>query len=132
VGPRRVVDKAHLAGFTPVLAGARLLYGRLRIRNPNDPRAVTGQGRSPLSVQEMAGAVSRERGLSLPSSCIDDETLAGYADGSLGDQGRTAVDEHVDRCHACRRLLAAVGASSDGGDLLTTSAPPGQKGERLG
>jgi hypothetical protein len=49
----------------------------------------------------------------LRPNCLDDETLAGYADGSLGKDGRAAVDDHVDRCHTCRRLLAAVGASSD-------------------
>jgi anti-sigma factor RsiW len=54
----------------------------------------------------------------LPPPCIDDETLAAYADGSLAVDGRAAVDEHVDRCHACRRLLAAVGASSDGGERV--------------
>ena len=48
-------------------------------------------------------------------TCLDDDTLAGYADGSLGANERAAVDEHVDRCHACRRLLAAV-ASSEGGE----------------
>jgi hypothetical protein len=47
------------------------------------------------------------------ATCLDDETLAGYADGSLRANGRAAVDKHVDRCHTCRRLLAAVGASSD-------------------
>jgi anti-sigma factor RsiW len=47
------------------------------------------------------------------STCLDDETLAGYADGHLSAGGRAVVDEHIDHCHACRRLLAAVGASSD-------------------
>jgi anti-sigma factor RsiW len=45
--------------------------------------------------------------------CLDDDTLAGYADGSLGAEARAQVDEHVDCCHTCRRLLAAVGASAD-------------------
>jgi anti-sigma factor RsiW len=46
-------------------------------------------------------------------TCLDDENLAGYADGSLCADSRAVVDEHIDRCHACRRLLAAVGASRD-------------------
>lgn len=46
-------------------------------------------------------------------TCLNDDTLAGYADGSLAADARAAVDEHVDRCHSCRRLLAAVGASED-------------------
>lgn len=66
------------------------------------------------------------------SSCINDETLAGYADGSLDSGGRAAVDEHVDRCNACRRLLAAVGASSDGEDVAPAETPSGSKGELLG
>ena len=60
--------------------------------------------------------MSAIRDTPLASPCIDDETLAGYADGSLGPPGRAAVDEHVDRCHACRRLLAAVGVATEVGE----------------
>ena len=48
------------------------------------------------------------------ATCIDDDTLAAYLDGSLVAARRAAVDEHIDRCCLCRRLLAAVGASEDG------------------
>lgn len=44
---------------------------------------------------------------------MDDDTLAAYVDGSLGAAHRALVDEHVDRCCQCRRLLAAVGASDE-------------------
>jgi anti-sigma factor RsiW len=44
---------------------------------------------------------------------MDDDTLAAYVDGSLSSARRAAVDEHVDRCGSCRRLLAAVGAAGD-------------------
>jgi anti-sigma factor RsiW len=50
---------------------------------------------------------------------MDDETLASYVDGSLAAARRAAVDEHVDRCGSCRRLLAAVGASQDGEGAVT-------------
>ena len=50
----------------------------------------------------------------MPFTCLEDETLAGYADGSLCADDRAAVDEHIDHCHPCRRLLAAVGACDDG------------------
>ena len=83
-------------------------------------------------MQDRVKPVSEIGDTLLPSNCLDDETLAGYADGSLTVTGRAAVDEHVDRCHACRRLLAAVGASSDGGDAPLTPAPSGSSGQRLG
>jgi anti-sigma factor RsiW len=47
---------------------------------------------------------------------MDDDTLAAYVDGSLGSARRAEVDEHVDRCGPCRRLLAAVGAADEGED----------------
>jgi anti-sigma factor RsiW len=65
----------------------------------------------------------------LSSPCLDDETLAGYADGSLGAHGRAAVDEHVDRCHACRRLLAAVGAATEVGENRADLVEAEQTGE---
>jgi anti-sigma factor RsiW len=54
---------------------------------------------------------------------MDDETLAAYVDGSLAAARRAAVDEHVDRCGSCRRLLAAVGASEDGQGAAVTDQP---------
>jgi len=47
---------------------------------------------------------------------MDDDTLAAYVDGSLTAAHRAIVDDHVDRCSQCRRLLAAVGAADDEGD----------------
>jgi anti-sigma factor RsiW len=54
---------------------------------------------------------------------MDDDTLAAYVDGSLGTARRAAVDEHVDHCGLCRRLLAAVGATDDGGPERPPDSP---------
>jgi anti-sigma factor RsiW len=62
----------------------------------------------------------------LPANCLDDDTLAAYVDGSLAIARRAAVDEHVDRCGPCRRLLAAVGASDDGPEPAPGDPPPGE------
>jgi anti-sigma factor RsiW len=61
----------------------------------------------------------------LPWNCLNDDTLAGYADGSLGTEERARVDEHVDSCNSCRRLLAAVGAATDG-EPAPPVAPDGE------
>jgi anti-sigma factor RsiW len=55
-------------------------------------------------------------------NCLDDDTLSAYVEGSLLAAHRAVVDEHVDRCGRCRRLLAAVGASDD--------APETPRGDR--
>jgi anti-sigma factor RsiW len=47
------------------------------------------------------------------ADCMDDDTLAAYVDGSLLAAHRAMVDEHVDRCSQCRRLLAAVSAADE-------------------
>jgi hypothetical protein len=47
-------------------------------------------------------------------ACIDDETLARYAEGSLDVDAIALVDEHVDGCHTCRRVLAETVAAGEG------------------
>jgi anti-sigma factor RsiW len=54
---------------------------------------------------------------------MNDETLAAYVDGSLESARRAAVDEHIDRCGPCRRLLAAVGATDDAGAPVPQPTP---------
>lgn len=44
--------------------------------------------------------------------CVDDEILARYADGTLEIDRIPAVDQHVDRCDVCRRVVAEALASS--------------------
>src|SRR6185436_1251636 len=46
--------------------------------------------------------------------CIDDEVLARYAEGSLEVEAIAVVDEHVDGCHTCRRVLAETVAVEEG------------------
>jgi len=48
----------------------------------------------------------------VPMPCVDDETLLRYADGALELDRIPAVDQHVDRCDACRRVVAEALASS--------------------
>jgi hypothetical protein len=47
-------------------------------------------------------------------ACIDDETLARYAEGSLEHDAIAVVDQHVDGCHTCRRVLAETVAAGEG------------------
>jgi serine/threonine protein kinase len=47
-------------------------------------------------------------------ACIDDETLARYAEGSLELDAIAVVDQHVDGCHTCRRVLAETVAAGEG------------------
>src|SRR5919206_445408 len=56
-----------------------------------------------------------------PMACIDDETLARYAAGGLELDAIALVDEHVDGCHTCRRVLAETVAAEEG----VLSFPPG-------
>jgi eukaryotic-like serine/threonine-protein kinase len=44
--------------------------------------------------------------------CVDDEILTRYADGALEIDRIPAVDQHVDRCDACRQVVAEALASS--------------------
>lgn len=59
----------------------------------------------------MDGATSQRA-----SACVDANTAAGYVAGNLTPAEALRVDEHVDACAACRRLLRAVAQSTTGGD----------------
>ncbi|HSR98861.1 MAG TPA: protein kinase [Kofleriaceae bacterium] len=49
-------------------------------------------------------------------SCLDADQAAAYAARALGDAARQAVDEHIDACADCRRLVSeAARHSGDGG-----------------
>jgi eukaryotic-like serine/threonine-protein kinase len=53
--------------------------------------------------------------------CVDDETLLRYAEGTLAIDRIPAVDQHVDRCDLCRRVVAeALASTADG---ICRSAP---------
>ena len=61
-------------------------------------------------------------------ACIDDEILARYAEGSLEVEAIAVVDEHVDGCHTCRRVLAETVAVDEGvaGELAAPAQPGGR------
>ncbi len=45
--------------------------------------------------------------------CLDDNTVAAFVEQLLSGERRTAVEEHLDSCPSCRRLVAQI--SGDGG-----------------
>jgi hypothetical protein len=54
----------------------------------------------------------QERGMSAGSSaCLDTETLAAWADGTLSRKLRAAAESHVADCGRCQALLAAMARS---------------------
>jgi tRNA A-37 threonylcarbamoyl transferase component Bud32/tetratricopeptide (TPR) repeat protein len=48
-------------------------------------------------------------------ACLDESTIAAYAEGRLDGDARTSALTHVDSCAACRRMVAAVAAAASGG-----------------
>jgi len=59
-------------------------------------------------------------------ACVDDNLLAAFADGTLSDEEREAVEEHIDRCDVCRRALSALatGLAAGDGDLGVVDEDP--------
>ena len=56
------------------------------------------------------------RGSATPtSSCLDDETIAGLADGTLSDpEAKASAVRHLAQCESCRRAVASInGALAD-------------------
>ena len=41
-----------------------------------------------------------------PAACLDDDIITEFADGLLDDAGRRKVEEHIDTCADCRRLVS--------------------------
>ncbi len=47
--------------------------------------------------------------MSLPSPCLDENTLLALGSAGLSPAEREAAEQHLDGCDACRELLAALG-----------------------
>lgn len=54
------------------------------------------------------------------SNCLNDATLAAFADGTLGDTKLECLEEHIDTCSACRSLVADLGRAV--GPAMTSDA----------
>lgn len=46
--------------------------------------------------------------------CLDENQLAGLADGSLRSEERAAAEKHLDNCRDCRQMLAALARALPG------------------
>ncbi|MEZ4453708.1 MAG: tetratricopeptide repeat protein [Nannocystaceae bacterium] len=68
----------------------------------------------------MDAAIRRTSATEPGRRCLDDNVLCDLVEGRLSAADRARVDEHLDACHECRRLLAATvpddGASEDEDD----------------
>jgi hypothetical protein len=56
------------------------------------------------------------------TECPDDNTLAGLADGALGDAERADLEAHLDDCLACGQILSELGAM-----VVALPSPPGYR-----
>src|SRR2546421_5082090 len=54
----------------------------------------------------------RHRTILVPVACPAEETVLGYVDGQLAPELAARVDEHVDGCESCRRLVRLVAAGT--------------------
>lgn len=54
------------------------------------------------------GTTLRRSDEASPDACLDEETLAAWADGGLSSQAAAAVDSHASSCSRCMAVLAAM------------------------
>jgi hypothetical protein len=60
------------------------------------------------------------------SGCVDTDTLAAWADGTLGAGDRAAVESHASNCARCQALLAAMARVT-----MPTTPEPGREWWRM-
>jgi len=65
-------------------------------------------------------------------SCLDADQAAAYAARALGDAARQAIDEHVDTCADCRRLVSEAARQTGDGSGGYASDGGLPRGTRLG
>ncbi len=54
------------------------------------------------------GNTLRRSSAAAPDACLDAETLAAWADGTLNAQAAAAVEAHASSCARCMAVLAAM------------------------
>ncbi|MGZ3406393.1 MAG: zf-HC2 domain-containing protein, partial [Polyangia bacterium] len=50
----------------------------------------------------------------MAADCPSEQTIVDFLDGKLGAERGSLVHQHVDRCEACRALLASLAPAIEG------------------